>query len=935
MKIIKKILKWTGITLLLLIIFIIAAPFIFKSQIIQFVKDEANKQLNAKVDFGEFDLTLFSSFPDFTLSINNVSIANVGDFAGDTLMSTKNLTATINIMSVISGSQYKIRSVVLDHPRILASVLKDGRANWDITKPDTAATKTAEPVTEATKFKMSLKKFEIIEGNVMYDDKSMDFFTSLVGFNHTLTGDFTQDNFLMETVTGIKEFTLAYGGVTYLKKVKTDITANLDADMPNFKFTFKDNKIALNELGFGIDGSFAMPANDMIMDMKFKADKSEFKSFLSLIPSAYSTNFASVKTTGKLSFDGFVKGTYNEKLMPAFALNLKIDDAMFKYPGLPASAEDITVDVAIQNPDGNPDKTIIDVKKFHIELAGNPIDAKLHVETPVSDAYLNGTILGKINLASLNTVLPLSKDENLNGTVTADVKMDGHMSSIDKGQYDKFKAEGKVIVMDMEYKSKESAYDMNIKSMTLNFSPQFVELSGFDANIGKNDVQADGKIENFMQYFFKDELLKGNFSMTSNMMDLNQFMTSTEATAPTTTTTAPPSTMSVIEVPGNIDFNLSTKIGKMIYDKLEMTNISGNVTIKDSKINLNDLKTNALGGSMRIYESVYETSNPKSPSVSFKMNIKDFDIPSTYNTFPIVQQLATVAKYTTGKFSTDVNYTTSLDATMMPVMSSLNGEGILTTSNVVVSGFEPLNKLADELKMDKFKKTEFSNLKIHFWIKDGKVNLDEFPFKSNSVTGFINGYTMFDQTINYLMKFEVPTKDMPSGAKQYVNGLMTKANMLGVNAQLPEKVKLNALFGGTVMKPTLKTDVKEISQNVVANVKEQVKDTIKKTVTNVVNEVKKDVEAEKKKIMDEAAKKAQMAKDEAKKLSEETKKNGYAQADALQNKGGNPLEKVANKKLAEKLRKETDDKSAKIVSEGDAKADAIMKEAQKQADAIK
>src|SRR3989344_4032869 len=74
----RRILKWTGITFLLLIILVIAAPFLFKKQIVQFVKDTANEQLNAKVNFGEFDLTLISSFPDFTLSVDSVSVANIG-----------------------------------------------------------------------------------------------------------------------------------------------------------------------------------------------------------------------------------------------------------------------------------------------------------------------------------------------------------------------------------------------------------------------------------------------------------------------------------------------------------------------------------------------------------------------------------------------------------------------------------------------------------------------------------------------------------------------------------------------------------------------------------------------------------------------------------------------------------------------------------------
>ena len=55
----RRILKWSGISLLLIIILLIAAPFIFKDKIIAIVKEQANNNLNAKVDFGEFDLTLF------------------------------------------------------------------------------------------------------------------------------------------------------------------------------------------------------------------------------------------------------------------------------------------------------------------------------------------------------------------------------------------------------------------------------------------------------------------------------------------------------------------------------------------------------------------------------------------------------------------------------------------------------------------------------------------------------------------------------------------------------------------------------------------------------------------------------------------------------------------------------------------------------------
>src|SRR6202007_1224782 len=100
-------------------------------------------------------------------------------------------------------------------------------------------------------------------------------------------------------------------------------------DMPNMKFTFKENEINLNDLGLGIDGFVAMPGNDINMDMKFLCKQTEFKSLLSMVPGVYTKDFADVQTKGKLSLNGFAKGTYNDKTMPGFGAHLEIADAMF------------------------------------------------------------------------------------------------------------------------------------------------------------------------------------------------------------------------------------------------------------------------------------------------------------------------------------------------------------------------------------------------------------------------------------------------------------------------------------------------------------------------------------------------------------------------------------------------------------------------------
>ena len=919
----RRILKWTGVTFLLLLVLIIVAPFLFKKQIVQFVKDETNKSLNAKVNFGKFDLTLISTFPDFTLSIDSLSVANIGDFEGDTLLYSKNITVGLNLMSVIKGNQYKINSIVIDQPRIHALVLKNGKANWDITKPSSDTTKAN--TTEPSKFKMTLKNFEIKNGYIIYDDASLGFYTELYNMNHTLKGNFTQDVFLMNTLTDIEKFTMSYGGVTYLKKVKTNIKMDLEADMPNFKFTFKENEFSLNDLTLGLDGYFAMPKSDMDMDLKFKANQTEFKNILSLVPGVYTADFKDVKTSGLLTLDGFVKGIYGDKTMPAFGVKLNIKDEMFKYPLLPKSVTNIQVDLVVDNKTGIPDATVIDLNKFHMEMAGNPVDAKIHVSTPVSDANIIAEVIAKINLTTIKDVIPLEKGDDLNGLILADVKMKGRMSSIEKKEYDKFDANGTLTIDNMNYKSSSLNYPTQINKLALNFTPQFVTLSQFDAKVGRSDIQMDGKIENFLQYFLKNELLKGAFNLKSSMIDLNEFM-AVDSTKPKASAAPDTVKMTVIAVPSNLDVNLNASIAKMLYDNLIITNISGGVGVTDSKMTLDKLKMeiNDLEGTL-VMSGSYNTQNIRKPLVDFDIDIANFDISKTFKTFNTVQKLAPIAKYAKGKIGTTIKFTTLLDEQMSPILSSLSGYGRLQTKSVLLEGFEPINKLADALKQEKYKRMSFENVNASYKFKEGRVEVDEMPIKAGNISGTVKGSTGFDQTIDYTWVLEIPTSEFGSQVNAAASGVLAQLNQkAGTNLKLGEKVKIKALFGGTVTKPTIKTDL--------FGSKESAKEQVKEIIGQGVDVLKAKAREEADRIMRDAQAQVDQIKTQAQTLADKTRAEGYAVIDQTIANASNPIAKGAAKLAAPKAKEQIDKKVQNMLDEANKKADAILINAKAESD---
>ena len=918
----KRILKWSGITILLLLILIVAAPFIFKDKIVQIVKEEANKNLNAKVDFGEFDLTLFSSFPDFRFKIQKVSVINIEPFKGDTLAYIKELSFDLNIKSVISGDKYQINSLIIDEPKINAIVMADGKANWDIAKAstDTAAVEPAD--TSATKFALKLKSLQIKHANITYNDMQGNMSAALKDMNYTLSGDFTQDNFILSNLLEIAELSYNMGGVGYLTNVKTRFKADLDMDMPNMKFTFKENEFDLNELALTFDGFVSMPKDDIGMDLKFAAKQTEFKSILSLIPSVYSKDFASVKTEGKLKLDGMAKGTMHTSAdgksdtYPSFEVNLGIADAMFKYPSLPKSVNNINIDVHVENKKDYLDATVIDVNKFHLEMAGNPINMWAHVKTPISDPDLAAEIKGVINLASVKEFVPMEAGDEMSGVVTADIAAAGRMSSIDKKQYDKFKMSGSLAIDKMNYKTTALPYAVMLNAMKLNFTNQFVELAAFDALMGKSDVKASGKIDNFMQYIFKDSLIVGHFNVQSNLMDLNELMASSEPTTAAQPAAADTAAMTVAEVPGNIDFILNANITKLLYDNLVIDNMNGNIEIKKRKVDMTNLNLGLLGGKV-LMNGYYETTNPKKPTVDLSFKVDNFDIQKTFAAFNTVQKLAPIGQYAKGIFTATLeNFKADLDQTMSPILSTLHGNGVFKTSSVTVGGFPAFVKLGEALKIEQLKNLNIQNVMAEYEFKDGRVNLrNPVKVKIDKIDAEITGSTGFDQTIDYNWKMTVPTEMFGVQANNMVAGLLGQASSaIGTTVSMPKTVKVNVGFGGTVMNPTVKTGTKAGEAG--ASIKDQ-----------AVTAVKDKANEEAQKILADAQAQVEKLKADAQVASDKLKAEGYAAADKQVEDVKNPIAKIAAKKVAELAKKEVDKQAQKVLDEAEVRSQKILEDA--------
>lgn len=794
----KKLLKIAGITIAAIIILLMVLPLALKGKVETIIKQEGNKMLNAQFDFESLDISLLSQFPLASITLENFWLKGIGEFENDTLLNAGELTAAVNLASLFGDSGYEISKIIIDDTKVKAIVLEDGRPNWDVMKADSTAT-TETTDTASTPFRIQLKKLSVDNLTLIYDDRQANMYAEVIDLDAACSGDFGSERTTLELESETPSVTFRMGGVPFLSHANIGADMNIDADFAANKFTLKENTLSLNAIRATIDGWVALTEKGMDMDIKLNSNEIKFKEILSLIPAIYAKDFDGLKTEGEATLTAFAKGSMEgDSIVPQFDVDLKVKNAMFRYPSLPAGVDNINIAAKVANPGGAIDATTVNVNPFNFSLAGNPMSMTAMVKTPMSDLDFNVTAKGKLDLGKIKDVYPL-EDMQLNGIVDADMSLNGRMSYIQKELYDRVQAAGNINLSNMKLQMKDIP-DVDIKKSTFSFTPRYLKLSETTVNIGENDLTFDSQFENYMGYALKGSTLKGTLNIASNKFNLNDFMTgdSTATAATEETAAADTAAMGIIRIPDNIDFRMQVKMKEVLMNKMSFNNLNGLLVVKDSKVDMQNLSLNTMGGSV-VVNGAYATPKNGEPRLDAGFSLNEIGFANAYRDLDMVQQLAPIFAGLKGNFSGNIKVNTLLDETMSPVINSLNGSGSLSTKDLSLSGVKAIDMVADIVKKPSLKEAKVKDLKIDFTIADGRINTKPFDLKLDDYTMNLSGSTGLDQTIDYKGKITIPQS-------------LGKVSQLGT-------VDMN--IGGTFTSPKVSIDMESLAKKAASNAAEK------------------------------------------------------------------------------------------------------------------
>ncbi|NDC41971.1 MAG: hypothetical protein EBZ77_10540, partial [Chitinophagia bacterium] len=603
---------------------------------------------------------------------------------------------------------------------------------------------------------------------------------------------------------------------------------------------FNTEKIQLNGLKLSTKGFVQIPdSNNMLLDVQFNTPSNDFKDILSLVPAIYQNNFKDIKTTGKATLSGKLLGSMNKNHLPTFHINLAVDNGSFQYPDLPEKVNNIQIRLKVDNADGLPDHTIVNLEKGHIELGTEPFDCALLLKTPITNQWIDATMKGKIDLSKMQKIIKLEPGTKLTGNIDANVSVKGYVAAAQKQQFDKLDAAGTIGIAGLNYASKDYPDGVSVNSLQLTFTPKNVTVANLKGKYLETTFTGDGYINNLLGFYLHSEPLQGMLHFTADQLNVTRFMTAT-SDKPTSKADTP---ASVFLVPDNLDITLKAEVGQVIYDKLTLSGVSGAVLVRNQVVNMQNITGSGLDGTIKINGYYGTKTDKKNPDIQFDYDVKGIDIAKTYNTFTTIQKMFPAGKYATGKVSSSLTMTGKLGGDMMPQMNTLNGKGEASLLGGTLGNFPVTDALASKLGVNQFKSIPLNDLRLFFHFENGRLSVDPYKVTFNQIEMEIAGSHGFDQSLQYGVNITLPTSLLGSQGSAMVNNLISQAASKGITVKAGDKVNLTATITGLLMSPKIETNLKSMVGNAVADMKKQLEEEARRRADSIKNVAKDSVKS--------------------------------------------------------------------------------------------
>ena len=536
----------------------------------------------------------------------------------------------------------------------------------------------------------------------------------------------------------------------------SNIFLNFDTKLPALN---PDNvEITLDSLFFNV-GKDYMKAIVISKGLKKPSVQANIQASLDLKKLDQAFGFENMTLQGLLKMNVKAKGTYDKSksIFPVTNGTFNLKNATVQTQYYPHPIQNINVMASVSNGNGTFKQTKVVINPATFVFEGKPFYLQASFQD-FDDVAYNLKAKGTVDLAKVYKVFPM-KGLDVKGFIKADVAFQGKQSDATNGNYAKLKNSGTLQLKNIRTRSEYLPKPFVINEGLFTFNQDKMNFSDFLASYGKSDFKMSGYLQNVINFVLSDAaILKGKFNLTSNYINVDEFMsgaTTNTETKNTPAELAPSKETGVVVIPPNFDLQFIANATKVDFDELKLDQAKGDLSIAQGKMTLKNTGFNIIGAPVNM-DIVYGSETPTKAFFDFKIKAADFDIKRAYDEIKMFREMASAAESAQGKVSLDYKVGGKLDGNMQPIYPSLVGGGTLSVKQVKMKGFRMFGAVSDKTKTDAIRNPDVTKVDIKTTIKNNIITIERFKFKFAGFRPRIEGTTSFDGKLNIKMRLGLP-----------------------------------------------------------------------------------------------------------------------------------------------------------------------------------
>lgn len=407
----------TFISIVAILAIILFLPELFPGFVAKKIKSLANEHIEAELHFKKARFSFVKHFPALTFSVLDFSITGKGQFTGDTLVAGKELAFGVNIFTLFK-ERISLNQFFLEDGFINIKVDSLGNGNYDIAKDNSNS--EADTLSAESNTNLRIERIRIANTRFRYADASLPMVMEMDTLDYDGKGDLTKEIVDLMSTVKAKGVSLQYDGESYAVKKRLNAELITRINTESLELSFTKNDLMVNELPLDFTGFVRFPESGYEVDLRFKAEKTNLRNVITVLPPAYLAWLDKTEVKGMASlFLNFI-GMYNAQTRenPSLSFGLTIENGFVRNADAPVPVTDLGMRFRLDIPGLNYDSFAVNLDTLHIKVGKGFVNSKVQM-TNLNFPSVKASVKANADLEELIRAIGY-KEMNLQGSLVAD-----------------------------------------------------------------------------------------------------------------------------------------------------------------------------------------------------------------------------------------------------------------------------------------------------------------------------------------------------------------------------------------------------------------------------------------------------------------------------------------------------------------------------------